>query len=77
MSGCFKEETCSRCPNFMTVPACYNYKCRVYTGDPRGPDFSIKGEEVTVRWKAMRKAEKDLGAPIVEGDWVVRDKEPL
>ena len=68
-SGCFKEETCSRCPNFMTVPACY--KCRVYTGDPCAPDFSGKGVEVTKNWKAMCHAEE------VMGDWVVRDKEPL
>jgi len=53
-SGCFKEETCSRCPNFMTVPACY--KCRVYTGDPCAPDFSGKGIEVTKSWKDYEKA---------------------
>ena len=75
MSGCFKEETCSKCSNFVTIPACY--KCRVYTGDPCAPDFSGKGKEVTKNWKAMREAEKALGAAIVEGDWVARDKEPL
>lgn len=69
MSGCFKEEVCSKCSNFMTVPACY--KCRVYTGDPYAPDFSCKGSEVTSNWKAMKHAEE------VIGDWVVRDKEPL
>ena len=53
-SGCFKEETCSRCPNFMTVPACY--KCRVYTSDPLAPDFSGKGVEVTKNWKDYEKA---------------------
>ena len=68
-SGCFKEETCSRCCNFMTIPACL--QCRVYTGDPCAPDFSCKGEEVTKNWEAMRHAEE------VIGDWVVRDKEPL
>lgn len=69
MSGRFKEEVCSKCTNFMTIPACY--KCRVYTGDPCAPDFSCKGEEVTKNWKAMCRAEE------VMGDWVVRDKEPL
>lgn len=68
-SGCFKEETCSRCCNFMAIPACL--QCRVYTGDPCAPDFSCKGEEVTKNWKAMCHAEE------VIGDWVVRDKEPL
>ena len=53
--GCFKEETCSKCRNFMTVPACF--KCRVYTGDPYAPDFSFKGEEVTKNWKALQHIE--------------------
>lgn len=69
MSGCFKEKVCSKCSNFMTVPACY--KCRVYTGDSFAPDFSLKGDEVTSNWKAMKHAEE------VIDDWVVRDKEPL
>lgn len=54
MSGCFKEEVCSKCCNFMTIPACY--KCRVYTGDPCAPDFSGKGTEVTKSWKDYEKA---------------------
>lgn len=68
-NGCFKEEVCSKCSNFMTIPACD--KCRVYTGDPLAPDFSCKGKEVTKNWKAMKHVEE------VMGDWVVRDKEPL
>ena len=68
-NGCFKEEICSKCNNFMTIPACD--KCRVYTGDPLAPDFSCKGKEVTKNWKAMKHAEE------VMGGWVVRDKEPL
>ena len=67
--GCFKEEVCSKCTNFITVPACY--KCRVYTGDPFAPDFSCKGEEVTRNWEYLHYA-----AEIMD-DWVVRDKEPL
>lgn len=39
----FKEEVCSHCPNFFTVPMCF--KCRTYTGDEYSPDFSIKGEK--------------------------------
>ena len=69
MSGCFKEEVCSRCSNFITIPACD--KCRVYTGDQLAPDFSCKGKEVTENWKAMCHAEEIIG------DWIVRDKEPL
>ena len=33
-SGRFKEEVCSKCCNFMTIPACM--KCRVYTGELEG-----------------------------------------
>lgn len=68
-NGCFKEEICSKCANFMANPACH--KCRVYTGNPLAPDFSCKGEEVTKNWEAMKYAEE------VMSDWVVRDKEPL
>ena len=68
-NGCVKEEICSKCSNFITLPACD--KCRVYTGDPFAPDYSCKGNEVTSNWKAMKRAEE------VMGDWVVRDKEPL
>ena len=68
--GCFKEEICSKCTNFMTIPNCF--KCRVYTGSDEGPDFSLKGDTVTANWKA---AQKRFSQP--EGDWVVRDKEPL
>lgn len=56
MSGCFKEEVCSKCTNFMAVPACF--KCRVFTGDPFAPDFSLKGEEVTKNWKALQHIEE-------------------
>ena len=68
-NGSFKEEVCSKCGNFMTIPACM--KCRVYTGDPYAPDFCCEGKEVTKNWKTMKYAEE------VMSDWVVRDKEPL
>lgn len=43
MHNMFKEEICSCCPNFITIPMCS--KCSVYTGDKRGIDYSIKGEK--------------------------------
>ncbi len=43
MNNMFKEETCSYCPNFITIPMCS--KCSVYTGDKRDVDHSIKGEK--------------------------------
>lgn len=48
MHNMFKEEICSCCPYAITILMCS--KCRVYTGDKRDTDYSIKGEK-NPRWK--------------------------
>ncbi len=43
MHNMFKEEICSCCSNFITIPMCS--KCSVYTGNKRDIDYSTKGEK--------------------------------